>query len=88
MMDIVSAQVSIYPLRQAHLGPGISKAIQVFHNHGLTVRSDAMSTLIAGEPDAVIDGLKEAFRAAATLGEVAMVVTLSNACIVPSQPAG
>jgi hypothetical protein len=33
-----------------------------------------------GELDAVLDGLREAFRAAAQAGPVVMTVTLSNAC--------
>ena len=39
-----------------------------------------MSTLVTGELDAVLDGLREAFRAAAQAGPVVMTVTLSNAC--------
>jgi hypothetical protein len=39
-----------------------------------------MSTLVAGDLDAVVDGLREGFRAAAAMGHVVMTVTLSNAC--------
>ena len=35
---------------------------------------------LLGELDAVLDGLREAFRAAAEAGHVVMTVTLSNAC--------
>lgn len=77
---MISAQVSIYPLRQAHLGPGISKAIEVFRNRCLIVRPEGMSTLLIGDPGLVFDSLKEAFQASGESGEVVMVVTLSNAC--------
>jgi hypothetical protein len=41
-----------------------------------------MSTVVTGDLDAVIDGLREAFRAAAGSGHVVMTLTLSNACPV------
>lgn len=86
-MNRVSAQVSLYPLRQPHLGPTIEKVVQVLRDReGLDVQTGTMSTLIGGECDQVFERLKEAFRAAAAFGDVVMVATLSSAC--PSSQKG
>ena len=76
----VSAQVSLYPLRQESLSPSIEKAWKVFEEKRLNVEKGTMSTLISGEIDKVFDAIKEAFLKSAENGQVSMVVTLSNAC--------
>lgn len=82
-MSAISAQVALYPLRQADLGPAISKAIEIYRAHGLVVSSGTMSTVIAGEADAVFDALKASFRAADALGDVVMTASISNCCPMP-----
>jgi uncharacterized protein YqgV (UPF0045/DUF77 family) len=84
----ITAQVSLYPLRQASLSPAIDEALQIFRGHGLGVEPGAMSTLIAGDDAAIFAALQEAFRCAAEQGQVVMVVTLSNACPVPENTMG
>jgi uncharacterized protein YqgV (UPF0045/DUF77 family) len=79
-------QVSLYPLRQAHLSPVIEQASRVFRAHGLAVKPGDMSTLVTGDDEAVFAGLKEIFTKAAQHGDVVMVVTLSNACPVAETP--
>jgi len=81
-MNTISVQVSLYPLRQLHLGPAISKALDVFRARGLQVTSGTMSTVIVGETEAVFDALKSAFQAAAVLGDVVMAASISNCCPV------
>ena len=76
----LTAQVSIYPLRQPHLSPAIDAALAIWRERGLDVQPGAMSTLIAGEAEAVWEALRAAFAAAAACGETVMVVTVSNAC--------
>ena len=83
-MNTISAQVSLYPLRQPHVGPAISKAVEVFRAHGLDVRHGSMSTVIVGETDTVFDSLKASFQSAAVLGDVVMIVSFSNCCTVPA----
>ena len=83
-MKPISAQLSLYPLRQPQLGPAIAKAIGVFRARGLDVRPGTMSTLITGESDALLDALKASFQCVAALGDVVMVVSLSNCCPAPS----
>ena len=86
MKATISAQVSIYPLRQPHLTPAIAEWSKTLREAGLDVRAGAMSTLVVGDCGAVFDGLKEAFRSAAAVGDVVMVVSVSNCC--PVTPAG
>jgi uncharacterized protein YqgV (UPF0045/DUF77 family) len=82
-MTGIAAQVSLYPLRTERLGPVIDRAIAAFERHGLVVQPGAMSTVIAGDGDAVFAALRDAFDAATADGEAVMVVTISNGCPVP-----
>ena len=81
----LTAQVSLYPLRQPHLAPAIDKALDVFRCHGLAVAPGTMSSLITGEDETVFAALKEAFQVVSQQGDVVMVVTLSNACPLPER---
>lgn len=82
-MTYISAQVSLYPLRQQRLGPAIEEAVATFRRHELEVWEGAMSSVVAGELDAVFAALRDAFAGAAASGEVVMVLTVSNGCPVP-----
>jgi quercetin dioxygenase-like cupin family protein/uncharacterized protein YqgV (UPF0045/DUF77 family) len=79
----VTAQVSLYPLRQPELGPTIEAAVRTWRDRGLEVHPGTMSTLVAGDDGAVWTGLRDAFAAAAGQGEAVMVATISNACSLP-----
>lgn len=79
-MRPISAQISIYPLRQRHLGPSIAKGLEAFRSRGLDVKPGTMSTVVSGESDAVFEALKASFQSAAVLGDVVMVMSLSNCC--------
>jgi uncharacterized protein YqgV (UPF0045/DUF77 family) len=83
-MTPISAQVSLYPLHQPHTGPAIDAALEIFRARGLDVQPGSMSTLISGASDAVFDGLRASFEAAAARGDVVMVVSLSNCCPLPA----
>ena len=85
-MDTITAQVSLYPLRQVSIGPAIREAVRVFRECGLKTRIGEMSTLVWGEEQAVFAALQEAFHGAAKSGDTVMMVTLSNACPSPEEP--
>ena len=87
-METVSAQVSLYPLRQASIGPTVREIVRVLRESDIETRVGEMSTLVWGEEQAVFQALQAAFHQAAGRGDVVMVVTLSNACPEPSQKAG
>jgi len=78
----IAAQVSIYPMGQAHLSSAINQALEIFKKHGLEVNSGAMSTVISGEDETLFTATKEAFQMVASQSGVVMVVTYSNACPV------
>jgi uncharacterized protein YqgV (UPF0045/DUF77 family) len=79
-----SAQISIYPLRQEHLGPAIGSVCDAVSRHGLTPEVGAMSTMVTGEDSVIFAALADAFSEASHKGHVVMTVTISNACPVPS----
>ena len=79
-MNPISAQVSLYPLRQAHLSPSISGMLDALRSRGLVVKPGTMSSLVIGDTDLLFDGLKAAFQSAAATGDVVMVVSFSNCC--------
>lgn len=76
----LSAQISIYPLRQSRLEPAIEVVRDVLTKHGLSPNVGPMSTTVTGEGTVIFSALAEAFAEAATIGEVVMTVTASNAC--------
>lgn len=82
-MNVVTAQVSLYPLGQNDLSPAIGEALRLFKEHGLTVKPGTMSSVISGEDKAVFFALQSAYQHAAANGRVVMVVTYSNACPLP-----
>jgi len=82
----VTAQVALYPLRTAHLGPAIEAFAAELGASGLSVEVGAMSTIVCGDADEVFAALARAFAAASAEHQVVMQVTVSNAC--PEQPSG
>lgn len=77
---VVSAQISIYPLRQEHLTPAVDAVRTALEAHQLQSAVGPMSTLVVGELQEVWTALQEAFTRAAATGHVVMTVTVSNAC--------
>ena len=76
----ISAQVSLYPLRQERLSPAIEEAWKILEKNQLNVEKGRMSTIVDGEVDQIFAAVKEAFLRSAEKGEVSMMVTFSNAC--------
>jgi uncharacterized protein YqgV (UPF0045/DUF77 family) len=79
----VSAQISLYPLRQERLSPAIDALREALERAGLDAQVGPMSTLVSGEAERVFGALRAGFERAAGAGPVAMTVTVSNACPVP-----
>ncbi|MHB1133158.1 MAG: thiamine-binding protein [Chloroflexota bacterium] len=79
-MQRVTAQVSIYPLRQERLGPAVEAFLTGLKVHDVAVEPGRAGTNVEGELDTVFAALRDGFAAAAATGECALVVTLSNAC--------
>jgi uncharacterized protein YqgV (UPF0045/DUF77 family) len=79
----LSAQVSLYPLRQTSIGPPIRHAVRCLREHGVSVRVGEMSTLVWGEEEVLFSALREAFHQAAKQGDAVMSTSVSNACPEP-----
>ena len=85
-MSVISAQVSLYPLRQESLAPVIGETLQILRESALEVEPDTMSSLLVGDETTVFEAVREAFHHAAEQSQVVMVVTFSKACLVPGKP--
>jgi len=79
---VISAQISVYPLRQEHLSPAIDAVRNSLEARELHPEIGAMNTIVTGEAKEVFGALQEAFDRAAATGHVVMTVTVSNACPV------
>ena len=80
--SVVSAQISIYPLRQEHISTAVDAVRHALEDRGLQPHVGAMSTVVTGKAATVFAALQEAFSRAAATGQVVMTVTISNACPV------
>lgn len=78
----ISAQVSVYPLRQKHLTPAIEAVTAALEARGLHPEVGPMSTQVTGVADRLFAALGEAFAQAAANSHVVMSITVSNACPV------
>jgi len=79
---MISAQLSIYSLRQEHLSPAIEALNHALRARGLRPEVGAMSTQVVGEADVIFTALREGFTSAAANGHVVLTLTVSNACPV------
>lgn len=86
-MTTITAQVSLYPLREKEIGPQIRALLRILKASGLHVRMGEMSTLVWGEEATVFAALHEGFHHAAMEGDTVMTMTISNACPSPEEPA-
>jgi len=76
----VSAQISIYPLRQEKLSPAVNAVRDALTAGGLTPNVGLMSTVVSGDTAIVFSAIQEAFEAAAAKGDAVLTLTVSNAC--------
>ena len=78
----ISAQISLYPLKQTRLSPAIEVAWKILEENQLDAKKGEMSTVVIGEAGRVFGAIQQVFLKAAEFGPVSMVVTFSNACPV------
>ena len=76
----MSAQISVYPLRQQHLEPAVEAVRLALKSGGLEPEVGPMSPLVRGDADRMFAALRDAFERTAAMGDVVMVLALSNAC--------
>ena len=78
-MNKISAHMSIYPLRQEEVSPGIGAALDTLAENEIEHEIGLMGTMLWGEDERVFKTLLDAFRRASSVGKTTMVVTISNA---------
>jgi uncharacterized protein YqgV (UPF0045/DUF77 family) len=79
-VSAITAQVSLYPLREPHLGPAIDIALQILRRRPLGIEPGTMSTVVTGPSEELFPALQAVFEEIARRGDLVMVVTCSNAC--------
>lgn len=84
-MNGITAQLSVYPLKQASLSPAINTTLRILREHGLAVEEGVMSSLVSGEEAEIFGALQEAFHEIGADSSIVMVVTFSNACPAPGE---
>jgi uncharacterized protein YqgV (UPF0045/DUF77 family) len=84
-MNKVAAHLSVYPLRQEEVTPGIGAALDALNESGVEHETGVMGTLLWGEDERVFRALLDAFRNASSIGGTTIVVTISNACPYPGK---
>lgn len=76
----ISAQISLYPLKQQRLSPAIEEAWGILEENRLDLQKGGMSTVVNGPAERVFAAIQEVFLRSAEKGSLSMVVTYSNAC--------
>jgi len=80
----IQAELSLYPLRELHLGSYIDDFLGTIRRDGITISTGVMSTVIAGEREIVFAAVADGFARVSHHCDVVLHVTYSNAC--PSCP--
>lgn len=80
----IQAELSLYPLRELHLGSYIDDFLDTVRRDGITINTGGMSTIIAGEREVVFAAVADGFARVADQCDVVLHVKYSNAC--PSCP--
>lgn len=76
---MITAQVSLYPLRTERLTPVLERFWEAMPG-SVSVEVGRMSTTLAGEDEEVFLAIKEAFQRAADEGDIVLQCVFSNAC--------
>lgn len=76
----VSAQISVYALRQEEPGRVVNAVCDALKARGLAPDVGPMSTIVTGESAMVFSAIQAAFEAAAAKGDTVVTMTVSNAC--------
>jgi len=78
----ISAQISLYPLKQERLSPAIEEAWRIIEEYDIITQKGSMSTVLTGDRKEVFDAVTEIFEELSKKGMLVLNVTFSNACPV------
>ena len=76
----VTAELSIYPLRQRDLTGPIEQFVDGLKSNKLQVKVGPMSSLVAGDSHDIFESLREYFERLAEENEIVLTAKISNAC--------
>ncbi|RJX27920.1 MAG: hypothetical protein C4554_03360 [Dethiobacter sp.] len=76
---MISAEVSIYPLKTSDASSIINNSINSLNNQGIEYSVGSISTHLHGSEEQVWKSLKEMFHNAQNSDEISMVITITNA---------
>ncbi|MDD5483267.1 MAG: YkoF family thiamine/hydroxymethylpyrimidine-binding protein [Kiritimatiellae bacterium] len=76
----IQAEISLYPLRTAHVGEIIARFTRELRANGLKPETGAMSTMARGECHLVFAAAERAFNACGRDADIVLVLKTSNAC--------
>ncbi len=77
--------MSVYPLRQTEVSPGIGAALDALDESGVSYEVGTMGTMLWGEDEKIFRALLNSFRKASAVGKTTMVITISNASPWPGK---
>jgi YKOF-related Family. len=78
----ISAQISLYPLKQERLSPAIEEAWRIIEKYDIIIQKGLMSTVLTGDRKEVFDAVTEIFEELYKKEMLVLNVTFSNACPV------
>ncbi len=76
---MITAEVSVYPLKTSDASSTIINSINSLNNGGVEYSVGSISTRLHGSEEQVWKSLKDMFQKAQNSGEVSMVITVTNA---------
>ncbi|MFH1476518.1 MAG: YkoF family thiamine/hydroxymethylpyrimidine-binding protein [Verrucomicrobiota bacterium] len=77
---IIQTELSLYPLRTAHIGNIIARFAEELRASGLNPKTGAMSTIVRGECRLVFAAIERAFATCGDKTDIVLVLKAGNAC--------
>jgi len=78
----LEAEVTLYPLGQKELGPGVKAFVEVLREHGCHVEVGSMGSFVTGDSEQVSGALRQGYDRAASQGGCVLIVKACNVCPV------
>lgn len=77
---LVGAQLTLTPIQSQDPIATVEKALEIINAYPLTVETNAMSTLITGELDTILDMVKALYLTMNAEAQFTLDIRLSNTC--------
>ncbi len=77
---LVGAQITLTPIQSQDPTATVEKALVIIGAYPLTVETNAMSTLVSGELDTILEMVKELYQSMNAEALFTLDIRLSNTC--------